>query len=281
MFVYIAAPYMPGRLNPKSPEGRRQIEDNIKRANEAALVVAELGHTPFLPHTMMKSWEDEFNVSREEMVRLCHAWLRKCDALLFVSSSPGADEEKRIAEQLGMPICHQPSDLLKVSPDSRTEHLQSQRIRGYLTEYEQCMESYRHTYATIWQAGSVFTAIAAAVLVWGAESSLVSNKLPMIIAVSAGIWLFWWQGIFRPMNRYGEKRKTRLAEIEHILSLIVPGLQMQHYKVLSSESDESAFSKLFSFFVRPKVHYAVNALGIVLLVVELYVTIRLFSHWLM
>jgi hypothetical protein len=107
---------MPANLDPKTPQGRGEIEENIRRSNKLALEIAKLGHIPFTPHTMMRGWEDEYGFPREELTRICLAWLRRCDALLFISSSPGADQEKLAAEQLDLPVYFKISDVPAKDP---------------------------------------------------------------------------------------------------------------------------------------------------------------------
>ncbi|OXY99963.1 hypothetical protein BEK98_01845 [Streptomyces diastatochromogenes] len=105
------------------------------------------------------------------------------------------------------------------------------------------MESYRHTYATIWQAGGLFVAISAGVLALGKGSYIVALA-PIPIA-------FWYFGIFLPMNRYGEIRNARLVDIEKKLNETVPGLKMEHYGRLSKFRSEKRLrvSRAVAIFV--------------------------------
>ena len=74
-------------------------------------------------------------------------------------------------------------------------------------EYEQLAESYRHTYQTIWQAGSVFTAISAALLVFGSIENGVPGKIYFLTKLFWPLpFFFWWLGVFTPMDRYGKIR---------------------------------------------------------------------------
>lgn len=99
----------------------------------------------------------------------------------------------------------------------------------YLSEYEQALGTYRFTYHTIWQAGSVFITASAAIAAIAAshdEGIAIFAPLP---------FLFWWLGIYRPMNRYGELHGDRAAEIEEILSTTVCGLEMTHFRTFNAE----------------------------------------------
>jgi ribosomal protein S27E len=103
-------------------------------------------------------------------------------------------------------------------------------VQGYLREYEQCAESYRQTYATIWQAGAVCIALSAAWIAIGKGQAGIESmpywfKSTMLLPV-----LFWWVGIFLPMERYAEQRSTRLGKIESELNRNVTGLHMRHFQ---------------------------------------------------
>ena len=82
-------------------------------------------------------------------------------------------------------------------------------------EYEHLAAGYRHTYQTVWQAGSVFMVISAALLAFGAGDQATNTGLAALIK---WIWplpfFFWWLGIFTPMDRYGKIRLQRLQELE-------------------------------------------------------------------
>lgn len=82
-------------------------------------------------------------------------------------------------------------------------------------EYEHLAAGYRHTYQTVWQAGSVFMVISTALLAFGASEQATTTGLAALIK---WIWplpfFFWWLGIFTPMDRYGKSRLQRLKELE-------------------------------------------------------------------
>ena len=139
---------------------------------------------------------------------------------------------------------------------------------GYLTEYEQCAESYRHTYATIWQAGGLFGVISGAIVAIGSTE----GGLDPIIQVLAPVpLLFWYLGIFRPMNRYGEWRSRRLTDIETRLEEIVPRLDMRHFRQYDRDrkSESRAYRLVtFKWVWRPRVSEMVSVFGTALLVAE-------------
>lgn len=127
-------------------------------------------------------------------------------------------------------------------------------------EYQQLAESYRHTYATIWQAGSVFTAISAGLLAFGVRADLNSQQLKLIMIFWALPFLFWWIGIFTPMDRYGKLRFERLRTLENGLLQHGYYYRMNHFS-LAYTSTLGWKQKLISFsWIR--VGYAVDIFAI-------------------
>lgn len=95
--VYIAAPFT-------APTGWG-IEQNVRRAEEAGLAVAEMGASPLIPHantrffvgTKTPAWWYEATL----------ALLLKCDAVLIVGAweaSKGATAEALAAQEAGIPV---------------------------------------------------------------------------------------------------------------------------------------------------------------------------------
>jgi hypothetical protein len=148
--------------------------------------------------------------------------------------------------------------------------ISTEAFQAYLIEYQECMESYRHTYATIWQASGLFAAISAGVLTLGKGSYIdVIAPIPVI---------FWYIGIFIPMNRYGEIRNDRLAAIEQLLSDAIPDLDMRHYRRFSSaRKSMTTAQRLLTLDVlkRPRVSEVVSAFGLATFVLEVYGLVRL------
>jgi len=143
-------------------------------------------------------------------------------------------------------------------------------IEVYLAEYAECQESYRHTYTTIWQAGSIFVAASAAIL--GLAASGSGSIEPLVQVIAPLPFLFWWLGIFRPMNRYGELRSARLAEIEELLNESLPDLKMNHFRQYdTARKGEGSLARIvrFKWLWRPRVSEIVNFVGVVLLGVEI------------
>lgn len=67
------------------------------------------GHWPIIPH--LTHYYDEWHyglyderVAPETYMQWDFVILRRCDALLFVKESPGADRELALARELGLPV---------------------------------------------------------------------------------------------------------------------------------------------------------------------------------
>ena len=160
LFIFISGPYSPQDIVELSKK-KEIIDNNVEKANEIALKIAIKGHYPFVPHTMMKNWEDEYDISRDMEQKICHKWLEKCDAMYFIASSVGADCERQRANVLNLPIFNKLEDIpqirestayidkLPANLEGKILTISQQALSVYLIEYQQCMESYRHTYQTI------------------------------------------------------------------------------------------------------------------------------------
>jgi len=94
---------------------------------------------------------------------------------------------------------------------------ESLEFEVFKLEYKNLADGHRHTYQTIWQTGSVFTAISAALLAFSTLFYSTSANIELLIR---WIWplpyLFWWLAIFTPMDKYGKLRLQRLRELEEL-----------------------------------------------------------------
>lgn len=98
-------------------------------------------------------------------------------------------------------------------------------FKGYLKEYEECCNSYRHIYTTIWASAVAFFALSSALMTVFASKY---NDIYISLFVSIVPFLFWFYAIFLPMDSYGDTRKDRQREIEELLEEFIPKLKMEH-----------------------------------------------------
>jgi len=93
MRVYIAGPYTKG-----------DVAVNVKKAILAAAEVANMGHTPYLPH-LTHFWHLVAPQPWEFWIKLDAEWLKVCDCVLRLDGeSKGADMEVELAKSLGKPV---------------------------------------------------------------------------------------------------------------------------------------------------------------------------------
>jgi len=114
LFVFISGPYMPSHPNNPS-EKTELINKNVETANKIALEIANKGHYPFVPHTMMKNWEDENHITRTKALEICHKWLEKCDAMYFIAKSEGSQLERQRADGLKLQIFDKEEDIPNIN----------------------------------------------------------------------------------------------------------------------------------------------------------------------
>lgn len=90
--VYIAGPYTGG-----------QWGENIQNAVIAGQTVYEVGHIPFIPHTMTGLWSALYPNNR--WITFDLKWVEVCDALIRLpGESEGADSEVRFARHNDIPV---------------------------------------------------------------------------------------------------------------------------------------------------------------------------------
>lgn len=82
---------------------------NVHRAMDAGYGIIGKGHYPLIPH--ITHYFDLFCDSRygtplgyETYMQWDFVLLRRCDGLLYMAPSPGADRELALARELGLPI---------------------------------------------------------------------------------------------------------------------------------------------------------------------------------
>jgi hypothetical protein len=101
VLIYVAGPY-----TADTDEGQ---ERNTEEAMRAGAEILRRGHTPLIPHLShyFDLWHERCYGERLPP-ETYYAWdnvlLERCDALLFLGPSKGANAERALAESLGMPV---------------------------------------------------------------------------------------------------------------------------------------------------------------------------------
>lgn len=95
--VYVAGPYR--------AKNAWLVEQNVRRAEETAMAVCELGHSPFIPQANTRFFNGTFD--DQYWLEATAAWLPVSDCVLLVDgweSSEGTIGEIQLAENLGIPV---------------------------------------------------------------------------------------------------------------------------------------------------------------------------------
>lgn len=116
MMILIAGPYRSGTGD--DPE---LIRLNLRRLEEAALPLFRAGHIPVIGEWLALPLLEVAGSTRlgdalwEEIVYpVAHRLLTKCDAVLRLEgNSKGADQDVRIAQELGLPVYYRLADVPK------------------------------------------------------------------------------------------------------------------------------------------------------------------------
>lgn len=103
------------------------------------------------------------------------------------------------------------------------------RLDLYKMEYEHCVARYRNIYEEMWKIFSYLAAISAGMLVFGREHFSVG----ITTAISMLPLLFWFLGVFLPLDRYGQSTLDRLAALECQLTKPPFGACIQHFTIMA------------------------------------------------
>jgi hypothetical protein len=97
--------YVAGPLSADSDVERVR---NVTRAIAAGVRILKMGYVPFIPHLThyVDVWAvgQGIRISKEDYLQWDCEWLRCCDALLYLGSSPGADRELELAQRDGIAV---------------------------------------------------------------------------------------------------------------------------------------------------------------------------------
>ncbi len=117
-------------------------------------------------------------------------------------------------------------------------------------------------------SAGVFIAISAALVALSTSKDL--PEIPPLIQILAPIpIIFWYFGIFRPMDNYGQLRSKRLGIIEELLNNGIPDLYMCHF--IEYNYDRNKPKNLFEKLNHPRVHEFVAFFGILISIIEIYI----------
>lgn len=108
--------YIAGPLTAETFPG---MVENAEKAIDAGIQLIQKGHFPFIPH--LSVWTNlrsraffDANISWDTWMRVDDAFLCKCDALLYLGSSRGADQELARAKELGLQIFYSVDEVPEV-----------------------------------------------------------------------------------------------------------------------------------------------------------------------
>jgi hypothetical protein len=109
--IYIAGPL--------SADTKEIVFANCQRAVDAGIELMRKGHFPFVPHLSL--WTNtrakvkhDVEFTWEQWMKLDDAFLQCCDALLYLGSSRGADQELARAKELGLQIFYSVDEVPEV-----------------------------------------------------------------------------------------------------------------------------------------------------------------------
>lgn len=100
MIIGVAGPY--------SADSEEQRQKNLEALNKAAARLLEQGHIPLiginaaLPVLQFADVSDRYKAAMD----ISMAVIDKCEALLILADSPGANREKELVLSKGLPVYH-------------------------------------------------------------------------------------------------------------------------------------------------------------------------------
>src|SRR2546430_11208554 len=115
LLVYVAGPY--------SATTAQRRELNVDAAVDAGIAIFQRGHFPYVPHLThyvdLRAKQTGITLEWEDFIRWDLPWLERCDALLYLGASKGADIERGLAEKLGKRIFASVEEVPAVERDQR------------------------------------------------------------------------------------------------------------------------------------------------------------------
>jgi hypothetical protein len=110
MKIYVAGPY-----TGNTPE---EIEQNVRRAMEAGLIIWKKGHFPYIPH--LTHWPDlcakelKIDMNWADYMQWHAPWVDLCDAIIIIAESRGASLELARAIETGKSVFRRLDDIPNV-----------------------------------------------------------------------------------------------------------------------------------------------------------------------
>lgn len=105
LYIYVAGP-ITAKTNDNINDIPRIVHLNVKKAIFVSIELIKKGHyvfTPHLDHFLNIEVEKEV-FTNEFWYKYDYGWLKKCDALFYIESSRGADNELKWAKKHGLKI---------------------------------------------------------------------------------------------------------------------------------------------------------------------------------
>jgi len=110
MLIAVAGPY--------SAATHEQRQRNLDLLNEAAATIFKLGHIPFIGVNAalpIVEYLDTESDRYEAMMTISLTLVDKCDAILMIASSPGANRERDLVKAKGLPVYENVEDIAAAS----------------------------------------------------------------------------------------------------------------------------------------------------------------------
>lgn len=110
MLIAVAGPY--------SAATQEERQRNLDSLNEAAAAVLKLGHVPLIGvNAALPIVEclDPDSDRYEVMMTISLALVDKCDAILMIGNSPGANRERDLVKAKGFPVYENVDEITAVS----------------------------------------------------------------------------------------------------------------------------------------------------------------------
>jgi len=110
MLIAVAGPY--------SAATHEQRQRNLDLLNEAAASIFKLGHIPLIGVNAalpIVEYLDTESDRYEAMMTISLTLVDKCDAILMIGSSPGANRERDLVKAKGLPVYENVEDIAAAS----------------------------------------------------------------------------------------------------------------------------------------------------------------------